>query len=64
LGQKICTLVADKQKARKYEVEWDASDFASGIYIYQLKANQSETTGRPGGQVQNVMLTKKLILLK
>ena len=55
LGQKVATLVNKKQPAGTYNVQWDASGFASGIYIYQLKA---------GGQKQNAVLTKKLILLK
>ncbi len=55
LGQKVATLVNKKQPAGSYKVEWNATGFASGIYIYQLKAN---------GQKQNAVFTKKLILLK
>ena len=49
------TLVNKKQAAGRYEVQWDASGFASGIYIYQLKAK---------GQGQTSLFTKKLLLLK
>ncbi len=52
LGQKVATLVNKKQPAGKYSVEWNASGFASGIYIYQLKT---------GNGFQDV---KKLVLLK
>jgi photosystem II stability/assembly factor-like uncharacterized protein len=36
LGQKVATLVDEKQNAGDYQLEWDASGFASGIYYYQL----------------------------
>ncbi|KPL11699.1 MAG: hypothetical protein AMS23_07385 [Bacteroides sp. SM1_62] len=55
LGQKIATLVNKKQPAGSYEVQWDASEFASGLYIYQLKVK---------GPKQNEVFTKKLVLLK
>ena len=55
LGQKVATLVNKKQPAGNYSVEWNASGFASGIYIYQLTAK---------GQQQKAMFTKKLVLLK
>jgi flagellar hook assembly protein FlgD len=51
LGQKVCTLVSEKQKAGYYEFEWDASGFASGVYYYYLKA----------GKFQDV---KKMVMLK
>jgi photosystem II stability/assembly factor-like uncharacterized protein len=52
LGQKIATLVDRRQNAGTYQVEWDGSGFASGIYYYQLRTD--------AGFIQ----TKKLILLK
>ncbi len=52
LGQKVTTLVNAKQPAGTYNVEWNASGFASGIYYYRLHTND--------GFVQ----TKKLVLLK
>jgi hypothetical protein len=55
LGQKVATLVDKKQPAGSYQLQWDASGFASGIYIYQLKST---------GKKQNVVFTKKLVLLK
>ena len=36
LGQKICTLVSEKQKAGRYQVEWNASGLNSGVFIVQL----------------------------
>jgi hypothetical protein len=45
-GQLISTLVHKKQTAGYYKVVWDASDFASGVYIYSLETetgfNQSQ----------------------
>jgi parallel beta-helix repeat protein len=52
LGQKLATLVSQKQSAGDYNVEWDAADYASGIYLYKLSTDQ--------GFAQ----TKKLIVLK
>jgi hypothetical protein len=36
LGQRIATLVSEKQAAGKHQVEWNASGFASGVYFYSL----------------------------
>jgi len=52
LGQKVATLVSAKQPGGSYKVEWDASEFASGVYLYRLATDK--------GFVQ----TKKLIVLK
>jgi predicted GH43/DUF377 family glycosyl hydrolase len=52
LGQKVATLVEKRQNAGTYQVEWDASGFASGVYLYRIKTDI--------GYIE----TKKLILLK
>jgi hypothetical protein len=36
IGQKVATLVSEKQPAGVYNVEWNASEFATGIYYYQI----------------------------
>jgi len=51
LGEKVITLVSDRLPAGTYEYQWGASQFASGIYLYQLRAN-------------NYTKTKKFILIK
>jgi hypothetical protein len=51
LGQKVAKLVSGKQPAGYYRVEWDASDFATGVYLYRLEAGTFSDT-------------RKLILLK
>jgi hypothetical protein len=52
LGQKVATLVSDKQQAGRYQVQWDASAYAGGVYFYRLITDK--------GFVQ----TKKLLYLK
>jgi predicted GH43/DUF377 family glycosyl hydrolase len=52
LGQKVVTLVNQRQLAGSYQVQWDASGFSSGIYIYSLET----ATG--------LKQSRKLILLK
>jgi Secretion system C-terminal sorting domain len=39
LGRKVRTLVDNQQSAGKHEVTFDAQGIASGLYIYQVKAN-------------------------
>jgi hypothetical protein len=51
LGREIATLVDDKLQRGTYEVQWDASSFAGGVYFYRLM------TGR-------FVETKKLLLTK
>jgi hypothetical protein len=41
-GREIKTLVNTKQSAGKYSVSFDASNLASGIYFYRLKASTFE----------------------
>ncbi|HSR16546.1 MAG TPA: T9SS type A sorting domain-containing protein, partial [Ignavibacteriaceae bacterium] len=51
LGQNVAQLVNEMQVAGKYEVTFNADNFASGIYFYQIKADQ-------------FIQVKKMILLK
>jgi|WetSurSiteA1Bulk_404760.scaffolds.fasta_scaffold05387_4 hypothetical protein len=51
LGNEVATLVDEYNPAGKYEVEWDASSYPSGVYFYQLKTDE-------------YISTKKMILLK
>lgn len=39
VGQEISVLVNEKQSAGNYEVEFDASDLTSGVYLYKLQIN-------------------------
>ncbi len=51
VGQKMVTLVSERQPAGRYSVEWDASEFSSGVYYYKIKT----------GEFQDV---KKMVLLR
>jgi hypothetical protein len=51
LGQKVVTLISERQKTGHHQVEWDAGGFATGVYYYVLKA----------GEFRDV---KKMILIK
>ena len=51
LGQKVATLVNEKQPMGSYEVDFDGSNLASGIYFYRL-------------QVDDFSETKKMVLIK
>jgi Secretion system C-terminal sorting domain len=51
LGQKVMTLVNEVQKAGQHEVNFNASNLASGVYFYKLEAGQQSSI-------------KKMILMK
>jgi len=51
LGNEVATLVDEYKPAGKYEIEFDASRLASGIYFYQLRAGE-------------YVAVKKMILIK
>jgi hypothetical protein len=50
-GQKLETLINKNHTTGNYQVTWDGSEYASGVYIYQINADN---------QVQS----KKMLLLK
>ncbi|MEW6412117.1 MAG: right-handed parallel beta-helix repeat-containing protein [Candidatus Zixiibacteriota bacterium] len=37
-GQKVTTFTDEPMSAGKHKISWDASGFASGVYLYRLKA--------------------------
>ena len=51
LGQEVATLVSDNLSAGSYKYVWNASNFASGIYVYRLEAN-------------GLIMDKKMVLMK
>jgi C1A family cysteine protease len=51
LGQKLVTLVSEKQSAGIHKFNWDAKGLASGVYLYRLEAG-------------NFVQTRKLILVR
>jgi len=66
LGEKLVTLVNKKQPAGRYEVEWDASNYSSGVYLYRLSAGSITTKSGhyPVGEAGEYIETRKMILLK
>ena len=50
-GQRVAVLVDERQPAGFHQVEFDASELASGIYLYRLRA---------GKYVE----TRKMVLMK
>jgi len=51
LGQEVRTLVSANKEAGVYEVNFEAANLPSGVYVYELKQN-------------NMSLTKKMSLIK
>jgi hypothetical protein len=46
LGQMVVTLVNKNQVPGSYQVEWDGSDFPSGVYFYRIQAGDFVKTKR------------------
>ena len=51
LGNEITTLVNQQLQPGSYEVEWNASNYPSGVYFYKIKT-------------EGFTQTKKLMLIK
>jgi len=52
LGNEVATLVNEKQNAGTYEVDFDGSNFSSGVYFYKLAVDG------------NIIDSKRMVLLK
>ncbi len=46
LGRQVATLLNEQLVAGRYKIPFNAENLASGIYVYQLKANQRTLTRR------------------
>ena len=51
LGNEIATLVNEVQSAGRYTVDFNATNIASGVYLYKIKAG-------------DFIITKKMILIR
>lgn len=51
LGNEVATLINEEKPVGSYEVEFNASNLSSGVYLYKLQAG-------------NFVETKKMILLR
>ena len=56
LGRLVFTIAEQQVEAGFYQVNWDASRFASGVYLYVIQAR--------GASGQTYMQTKKMTLIK
>ena len=43
-GREVATLVSANQPSGHYAITWDATSFASGVYVYQLQAGAYSET--------------------
>jgi len=66
LGNEIATLVNEEKPAGSYEVEFKAASLTSGIYFYQLRVVDPESSLPVGqtGSGQSFVKTKKVVLLR
>jgi hypothetical protein len=44
IGQEVATLVNEQVKPGRYSATFDATRFASGVYLYRIDAGQFVTT--------------------
>lgn len=59
LGREIATLINDKLAPGTYEVEWNGSNYTSGVYFYKLEISDPETSSG-----LHYSETKKMVLIK
>jgi len=64
LGREVTTLVNETMQPGSYNVDWDASNYPSGVYFYRLEAGD-RSTGSPKGQTgRGFVESKKMVLVK
>jgi hypothetical protein len=59
LGAEVATLVNEEKSVGRYEVNFNASNLASGVYVYRLQVNDPSA-----GSGQSFVNVKKMVLLK
>lgn len=63
IGQKLATLVSERQSAGMHQVHWDARGWASGVYLCRLEAGDCLPHMESRGIEQGLVQSKKLILM-
>jgi hypothetical protein len=51
LGEEVATIVSDRLSTGSYKYDWNAGDFASGVYLYRLEAG-------------NYIKTRKMVVIR
>lgn len=59
LGREITTLVNEQMQPGSYSVDWDASNYPSGVYFYKLEAGDPST-----GSGRGFVESKRMVLVK
>ncbi|MBI3192830.1 MAG: T9SS type A sorting domain-containing protein [Ignavibacteriae bacterium] len=58
-GQEVATLVKERMTAGSYKLQWDASNFPTGLYMYRMQAgNPSSGSGQVFTEVKRMILLK------
>jgi photosystem II stability/assembly factor-like uncharacterized protein len=58
LGREVVTLINQQLQPGSYSVDWDASNYPSGVYFYKLEVRQA------GSSIGDYTQTKKMVLIK
>ncbi|RKY98987.1 MAG: hypothetical protein DRQ13_02990, partial [Ignavibacteriae bacterium] len=64
LGNEIATLVNEEKLAGEYEVNFDATEFTSGVYFYRIEAKTLNGEGSEFKSNSYFVAVKKMMLLK
>jgi hypothetical protein len=67
LGEEVATLLSTFLLSGSYSYEWDASNLASGVYLYRLQAGDpSKSTGQGPSQStgHGFVETRKMVLMR
>jgi hypothetical protein len=59
LGREVAVLVDEMKEPGSYQVRFDASGLASGVYLYRMSAREPSS-----GSERSFVATKKLLILK
>jgi hypothetical protein len=66
LGEEVATLVSERLAAGSYTYQWNASDLATGVYLYRLSVGSltTKTGHHVAGESGEFIETRRMILLK
>lgn len=58
LGREVTNLVNESMQPGSYNIDWDASNYPSGVYLYKLEVRQA------GSSTGDFIESKKMVLIK